>query len=76
MNDRNEVNAEEYANPKNWHYVLYASKRDSRIVVPKKNGRFGYTVNFSKPLGILIHVVNILLGTAIVFFIYVRFFMR
>ena len=76
LDDQNAINAEEYADPKNWHYVLYASRRDSLIVVPKKNRRFGYTVNFAKPLGIMIHIINILVGTAIVFFIYLRFFAR
>ena len=68
MTSRDEINSQEYANPKNWHYTLYASREDSRIVVPKRKGFPGYTVNFAKPLGIMIHVVIIaVLTTAFVF---------
>jgi len=64
MDSRDEINRQEYANPSNWHYVLYASRRDSRIVVPKRKGLRGYTVNFAKPLGIMIHVFIIAVLTA------------
>jgi uncharacterized membrane protein len=66
MDTRDEVNRQEYANPANWHYVLYASRRDSRILVPKRKGLPGYTVNFAKPLGILVHVLIIGVLTAAV----------
>ena len=68
MDSRDEINKLEYVNPSNWHGPLYASRRDSRIVVPKRKGLRGYTVNFAKPLGIMIHVVIIaLLTTAVVY---------
>jgi len=68
MDSRDEINKLEYVNPSNWHGLLYASRRDSRIVVPKRKGLRGYTVNFAKPLGIMIHVVIIaLLTTAVVY---------
>ena len=74
MTAQEEINAQEYSNPKNWHGPLYASSRDSRVVVLKKNRRYGYTVNFAKPLGIGIHVMNIIILTAIVVMVYAKFF--
>jgi uncharacterized membrane protein len=62
-----EINRQEYTNPSNWHFTLYASRKDSRIVVPKRSGLRGYTVNFAKPMGIMIHVAIIgFLATAVV----------
>jgi uncharacterized membrane protein len=76
MTSQAETNAAEYSNLKNWHGPLYASRTDSRIVVPKKSGLRGYTVNFAKPLGIGIHVLNIIILTMIVVMIYAKFFAR
>jgi uncharacterized membrane protein len=73
MATREEINSQEYANPANWHCTLYASRRDSRIVVPKRKGFHGVTVNFAKPLGILIHVFNVAFLTATVVYIYCTF---
>jgi uncharacterized membrane protein len=67
MADRDEINRQEYSAMSNWHGPLYASRKDSRIVVPKRKGLPGVTVNFAKPLGIMIHVVIIVvLTTAVV----------
>ncbi len=74
MASQADINAQEYKDLKNWHGPLYASRRDSRIVVPKKRGFRGYTVNFAKPLGICIHVVNVIVLTAIVVLVYAKFF--
>ena len=76
MASQADINTQEYSDPKNWHGPLYASRRDSRIVVPKKSGFHGYTVNFAKPLGICIHVVNVIVLTAIVVFVYIHFFAK
>jgi uncharacterized membrane protein len=76
MADRDEINRQEYSNMSNWHGPLYASRKDSRIVVPKKKGLPGYTVNFAKPLGIMIHVVIIVVLTAAVVTGYSVFFGR
>jgi uncharacterized membrane protein len=73
MESRDEINRQEYANPSNWHGVLYASRKDSRIAVPKRKGLKGYTVNFAKPLGIMIHVLNVVVLTAAVVFVYCKF---
>ena len=70
MTSKDEINNQEYANPANWHGMLYASRRDSRIVVPKRNRKLGVTVNFAKPLGIMIHVFNIAVLTAAVVYVY------
>jgi len=76
MSDRDETNRLEYENPANWHFSLYASKKDSRIVVPKRKGFHGVTVNFAKPAGIMIHVFNVAWLTAAVLYIYSRFFCK
>jgi uncharacterized membrane protein len=76
MPDREEINRQEYSNISNWHGPLYASHKDSRIVVPKRKGLPGYTVNFAKPLGIMIHVVIIVILTTAVVSGYNVFFGR
>jgi uncharacterized membrane protein len=71
MTPQSDINAQEYANPANWHLkMIYASKKDSRIVVPKRKGFKGYTVNFAKPAGIMIHVFNVVVLTAAVVYGY------
>jgi uncharacterized membrane protein len=75
MASRDEINKKEYGNPANWHFsMIYASKKDSRIVVPKRKGFRGVTVNFAKPLGIMIHVINIVVLTILVVWGYCTFF--
>jgi uncharacterized membrane protein len=76
MNPQEEINSSEYANPDNWHYTLYASKKDSRIVVPSRNRHRVKTVNFAKPLGIMIHVLNVIIFTVLVVVMYARFFAK
>jgi uncharacterized membrane protein len=73
MASHDEINRQEYANPENWHFTLYASRKDSRIVVPKKNGFHGYTVNFAKTLGIMIHIAIIAVLTSATVFGYCTF---
>jgi uncharacterized membrane protein len=73
MASREEINRQEYADESNRHYVLYASRGDSRILVPKKKGLPGYTVNFAKPLGIMIHAFIIAVLTVAVVFGYCTF---
>jgi uncharacterized membrane protein len=76
MPTQDEINKQEYDDPSNWHFSLYASRKDSRTVVPKRTGLRGVTVNFSKPLGIGIHIMNIAIGTTIVVWAYCTFFGR
>ena len=76
MSPQEDINNSEYTNPANWHYSLYASKHDSRIVVPSRSRRKVKTVNFAKPLGILIHVFNTLVLTILVVLLYARFFAK
>ena len=73
MSSQDEINKAEYNNPANWHGPLYASKKDSRIVVPKKRGLRGVTVNFAKPAGIMIHVIIIIVLTVAVVWGYSTF---
>lgn len=74
MDSREETDKLEYANPLNWHGPLYASRKDSRILVPKRKGFPGYTVNFAKPGGIMIHVFIVAVLTAAVVYGYCAFF--
>ncbi len=40
--------------PNNWKFgFLYFNPKDKRIFPPKRNERFGWTVNFANPLSIL-----------------------
>lgn len=73
MTTQDEINKAEYDSPANWHGPLYASKKNSRIVVPKKRGLRGVTVNFAKPAGIMIHVINIVVLTIAVVWGYSAF---
>lgn len=47
-----ERNEQEWKNPDNWRggiCGLYASERDTRLIVPKRNPKMGWTLNFAKP---------------------------
>lgn len=59
-----ERNQSEWENPKNWSggvFGIYKSDKDTRLWVPKKNPKMGWTFNFAKTsayiwLGLLIGV--------------------
>lgn len=57
---QDEINAREWRNPDNWGNPkwlgVYFSKRDTRIVVPKRKRWTGWTFNFARPAGILIFI--------------------
>jgi len=76
MTTQEETNNSEYTNPANWHYTLYASKKDSRIVVPSQSRHRVKTVNFAKPAGIMIHVFNVIALTFLVVALYLHFFAK
>lgn len=45
-------NQSEWENPKNWSggvFGIYKSEKDTRLWVPKKNPKMGWTFNFAKP---------------------------
>jgi uncharacterized membrane protein len=59
------ANIAEWENPRNWSAGLfYHSRADSRILVPKRLGGFGYTVNLGHPAGKII--LGILLIAALI----------
>ncbi|PLX04615.1 MAG: hypothetical protein C0595_02580 [Marinilabiliales bacterium] len=33
-------------NPDNWKWIFYVNRKDPRIIVPKMNPSFGWTLNF------------------------------
>jgi hypothetical protein len=63
-----EINESEWRNADNWTGALiYHSRVDRRIIVPKRLSRFGYTINLGRPTGaaIAIALVGVLLGIVI-----------
>ena len=76
MKTQEETNSSEYTNPENWHFTLYASKKDSRIVVPSRGRQRVKTVNFAKPAGVMIHVVNVVVLTFLAVAVYLHFFAK
>lgn len=52
--DQNSIDEQEWANPENWSdssVGLYFSKRDSRVLVPKRTRALGWTFNLAHPKG-------------------------
>lgn len=45
-----EINQTEWENPDNWS-TIYFSKKDSRIWVPKRSTKSGFTINFGSRAG-------------------------
>jgi uncharacterized membrane protein len=43
--NQDEINQNEWSDPKNWSLLSYSSRLDSRLFVPKRRG-FGETMNF------------------------------
>jgi serine/threonine protein kinase len=50
---RDTINEAEWNNPQNWKSWCYISKRDSRILVPRRIRWMGWTLNFGNPYGVL-----------------------
>lgn len=50
---QDDLNEMEWRNPSNWTWRgplgLYASKRDTRLIVPKATPLMGWTLNFAHP---------------------------
>ena len=58
----------EWEDPDNWHggfWGIYKSEKDSRLLVPKKNPKMGWTFNFAKPQAYLILAGILALGATI-----------
>ncbi len=50
--DQDEINDREWRDESNWTRSLlprYASERDTRVWVPKRNPAMGWTLNFARP---------------------------
>ena len=48
------MNDERHDDPGNWKFaIFYFNKNDTRILLPKRNGNFGWTLNFANPYSIL-----------------------
>ncbi len=60
-------NESEWENPANWWGgLLYHSKLDDRLWVPKRYTSFGVTINLGRPLGIAVGIAMLLLLIALV----------
>lgn len=49
--NQDERNEQEWKNPKNWSggiFGIYRSEKDTRVWMPKKNPKTGWTFNFAK----------------------------
>ncbi len=63
----------EINNSKNWILgVFYYNKEDKRIFPPKKNGAFGFTVNFANPRSVLCFILFLILILVPVFLILLK----
>jgi uncharacterized membrane protein len=68
LTPEDEINDSEWRNADNWAGALiYHSRLDRRIIVPKRVSRFGYTINLGHPIGLAITIalVAVLLGIVI-----------
>lgn len=68
LTPEDEINESEWSNADNWTGALiYHSRIDRRIIVPKRVSRFGYTINLGRPIGLAIAIalVAVLLGTVV-----------
>lgn len=67
-------NQSEWENPRNWSggaFGIYKSEKDTRVWVPKRNPKMGWTFNFAKPtayvwLALLI-LVPLTIALAVIF---------
>ena len=54
--NQHDVNRAEWENPENWSgpraFAVYFSKRDSRVIVPKRLPWMGWTVNLAQTTGV------------------------
>jgi uncharacterized membrane protein len=68
LTPEDEINDSEWKNADNWTGALiYHSRVDRRIIVPKRVSRAGYTLNLGRPIGLAIAIalVAVLLGIVI-----------
>jgi uncharacterized membrane protein len=59
--NQQETNEAEWRNAENWRLGLYSSRKDSRVIVPKRIRGLGWTVNFGRPAGVAL-LLAILIG--------------
>jgi uncharacterized membrane protein len=68
LTPEDEINDAEWRKAENWTGALiYHSRVDRRIIVPKRVSRFGYTINLGRPIGLAIAIalVAVLLGIVV-----------
>ena len=61
---QDDINQSEWSNPENWATMTYRSRKDSRMIVPKRSG-IGWTVNFSNKRGVILFVALLALPLVI-----------
>jgi uncharacterized membrane protein len=68
---QDDINQSEWNDSANWSVLIYSSRKDSRIFVPKRRG-FGLTINFGHKNGKVLFVA--LLALPLVVFGLIIFF--
>lgn len=61
---QSDIDHAEWREPSNWRggwLGIYASRRDSRVIVPKRNPRMGWTVNLGRPAGLVLFAALVVL---------------
>jgi uncharacterized membrane protein len=51
--------------PLNWKGPFYFNKKDSRVLLPKPNKSFGWTLNFANPYTYLLLVLSVIVVAAL-----------
>jgi uncharacterized membrane protein len=68
LTPEDEMNESEWGDAENWTgSLIYHSRVDRRIIVPKRVSRFGYTINLGRPIGLTIAIafIAVLVGIII-----------
>lgn len=55
--------------PDNWRGLFYVCSKDPRIIVPKKNPKFGWTLNFGNVNSYLVIIAIIMIAIAAEYFL-------
>jgi uncharacterized membrane protein len=66
---QDDINQGEWSNPENWATLTYRSRKDSRMIVPKRRG-FGVTVNFGNKNGVILFVALLALPLVVFLALY------
>jgi uncharacterized membrane protein len=66
--DQSQIDEAEWQDRRNWHggwLGIYRSQRDTRVWVPKRNPKMGWTINTARPAGLVLVIGIPLLAVAL-----------